>query len=54
MVAMATVIFGFMSWFLSQQNARRRAGKEDGKVASLNEDEILELGDRSPRFVYTV
>ena len=54
MVGMANVIFAFMSWYLSKQNDRRRRGKEDVKVANMSEDEIAELGDKSPRFVYTV
>lgn len=54
MVGMANVIFAFMSWYLSRQNERRRRGDEDAKVANMSEDEIVELGDESPRFVYTI
>ncbi|KAL8654294.1 MAG: hypothetical protein Q9226_003494 [Calogaya cf. arnoldii] len=54
MVGMANVIFAFMSWYLSKQNDRRRRGEEDAKVANMSEDEVAELGDKSPRFVYTV
>ncbi|KAL8784105.1 MAG: hypothetical protein Q9213_004164 [Squamulea squamosa] len=54
MVGIANVIFAIMSWYLSRQNDRRRRGEEDAKVANMSEDEIAELGDRSPRFVYTV
>ncbi|KAL8915662.1 MAG: hypothetical protein Q9172_006793 [Xanthocarpia lactea] len=54
MVGMANIIFAFMSWYLSKQNARRRRGEEDARVANMSEDEIAELGDKSPRFVYTV
>ena len=35
-------------------NAKRRAGEEDGKVENKTEEEIAELGDESPRFVYTM
>ncbi|KAL8773501.1 MAG: hypothetical protein Q9209_001605 [Squamulea sp. 1 TL-2023] len=54
MVGIANVIFAFMSWYLSRQNTRRRRGEEDAKVANMSEDEIADLGDRSPRFDYTV
>ena len=54
MVGMANIIFAFMSWYLSKQNARRRRGEEDARVANMSEFEIAELGDLSPRFVYTV
>ncbi|KAL8817190.1 MAG: hypothetical protein Q9223_003927 [Gallowayella weberi] len=54
MVGMGNLIFAFMSWYLSKQNDRRRHGEEDAKVAHLSETEILELGDESPKFVYTV
>ncbi|KAL8876577.1 MAG: hypothetical protein Q9198_005255 [Flavoplaca austrocitrina] len=54
MVGMANVIFAFMSWYLSRQNDRRNRGEEDAKFANMAEDEIAELGDKSPRFVYTI
>ncbi|KAL8732373.1 MAG: hypothetical protein Q9166_002771 [cf. Caloplaca sp. 2 TL-2023] len=54
MVGMANAIFAFMSWYLSKQNDRRRRGEEDAKIINMSESEIAELGDESPRFVYTV
>ncbi|KAL8668544.1 MAG: hypothetical protein Q9168_006826 [Polycauliona sp. 1 TL-2023] len=53
MVGMANVIFAFMWWYLSRLNNRRRRGEEDAKIANMSEDEIAELGDESPRFIYT-
>lgn len=53
-VGMASVIFAFMSWYLSQKNERRRRGEEDAKLASMSEDDVAELGDESPRYVFTV
>lgn len=38
----------------SQANTKRAAGMEDGLIECMSEEEIRELGDRSPRFVYTV
>lgn len=54
MVAFATLLFGFMSWFFARLNKARREGKEDAKVENMSIEEIEELGDASPRFVFTV
>lgn len=43
-----------MSLYLNHVNQRRRAGKEDYKIVGLSEEQINALGDRSPRFVYTI
>ena len=37
----------------ARSNKRRREGREDGKMIGLTEQEIDDLGDESPRFVYT-
>lgn len=42
-----------MSLYFMRVNARRARGDEEGKVAGLSEDEVRELGDRSPRFRFT-
>lgn len=34
-------------------NERRRAGKENWKMEGKTDEEIEEMGDESPRFVYT-
>ncbi|KAF4545381.1 High-affinity nicotinic acid transporter protein [Lasiodiplodia theobromae] len=49
----AVTIMAFLSWYFSHVNRRRAAGKEDWKAASLTPDQIEELGDRSPHFIYT-
>jgi hypothetical protein len=54
MVAYAACIFGGMSFYFSRINKRRREGKEDYKIAGMTEEEINELGDESPRFMYTI
>ena len=54
MVSMATLIYGFMWWSFAQKNAQRRDGKEDDKIAHMSEEEIAELGDASPRYLYTI
>ncbi len=54
MVGYAACIFAFMSFYFSRVNKRRREGKEDHKIVGMTEEEINELGDRSPRFMFTV
>ena len=54
LVALAALIYGFMSWFLARQNKARREGKEDAKMQNMSDEEIEELGDESPRYVYTI
>ena len=45
MVAFAVIVYGCMSITFARINAGRRDGKEDYKIADLNDDEIAELGD---------
>lgn len=44
----------FMSWYFSRVDARRVDGKEDWKAAGKTEEETAEMGDESPRFLFTV
>lgn len=43
-----------MSLVLARENTRRQEGKEDARTANMSDEEIEELGDASPRFVYTI
>jgi hypothetical protein len=54
LVGFAVVVLGSMSVFFGKINRRRSKGEEDARVAGLSDEEINELGDRSPRFVYTI
>lgn len=53
MVAMAALLYAFMSFYFVQRNKARREGKEDGILRSKSEDEIAELGDENPRYMFT-
>jgi hypothetical protein len=53
LVAMSCIIFGSMSTYFAVKNKRRREGKEDHKVQGMTEEQIAELGDESPRYMYT-
>ncbi|KAH7304147.1 high-affinity nicotinic acid transporter [Stachybotrys elegans] len=54
LLGVSICIYGFMSLYLHRVNQRRKVGKEDHKVAGMTEGKINALGDRSPRFIYTV
>lgn len=53
MAGLAAIVYSFMSIYFRTRNERRATGKEDGLVAGLSEEEVAELGDENPRFVYT-
>ena len=54
MVAFACLCYAFMWVYFVRVNARRARGEEDYKIEGMSDDEIAELGDDSPRFVYTI
>ena len=54
MVVYAAYIFGGMSFYFNKINQRRRKSEEDFKVIGINNEEIGELGDENPRFMYTI
>ncbi|CAI6339018.1 unnamed protein product [Periconia digitata] len=54
MVAFSSTVYAFMWWYFSMVNARRARGDEDHKIEGMSDEEIAELGDDSPRFVYTI
>jgi len=51
-VFLSACIFTFMTFYYRHVNKTRAAGKEDSKVHGMTEDEIENLGDRSPRYIY--
>lgn len=52
LMAFSAVVNGILWWSMARTNRRRRAGKEDWKVVDLTEEEIDDLGDDSPRYIY--
>lgn len=54
LVAFATLVYSLMSLLLARENRFRREGKEDSKIERMTDEEIEELGDESPRFIYTI
>ncbi|KAJ5365583.1 Major facilitator superfamily domain general substrate transporter [Penicillium concentricum] len=53
MVAFAGLVYGGMWVAYRFINKRRVQGLEDEKIASLSEQDIQEMGDRNPRFLYS-
>lgn len=53
LVALATLLYGCLSLYFAERNAGRREGREDHKMSGKSEEEIAEMGDESPKFVYT-
>ncbi|KAJ5143480.1 Major facilitator superfamily domain general substrate transporter [Penicillium bovifimosum] len=54
LVGFAGVVYAGMWYCYRTINRRRAQGLEDEKVSSLSEQEIQEMGDRNPRFLYTL
>ena len=54
MAAMAAVLYGGMWLYFVRRNKNRLAGNEDYKMEGKSEQEIAEMGDESPRFIYTI
>lgn len=53
LVAMASCIHGILWWYFSRENRARRRGEHDSKYAHMSQGEVDDLGDDSPRFLYT-
>lgn len=51
-LAFSAVVSGVLWWGMVNINKRRAAGKEDGKMSGLTDEQIDELGDESPRYIY--
>jgi len=53
MVGMAALIYLVMLFYYARVNKDRAMGKEDWKMEGKSENEIEEMGDRSPQYIYT-
>lgn len=54
MVAWAILCYSLLWFYFAKTNARRANGEEDHLVEGMSDEEIAELGDDSPRFIYTI
>lgn len=53
MVALGTAIYGLMGLWYRRENARRARAPLSDKHRRMSDEELEELGDDSPRYVYT-
>jgi hypothetical protein len=54
LVGFSAVIYAGMSLYFTGINRERRAGKEDWKMAGKSEEQIAEMGDENPRYMYVI
>ncbi|KAM5345714.1 hypothetical protein ACJ41O_011575 [Fusarium nematophilum] len=54
MVAMGTIIYAFLWWWYRRENERRQSGEVKERYRGMSEDELVELGDESPHYRYTI
>lgn len=52
LLAVASLIYGFMWYWFSRVNKARDAGERSSKFDDWTEEELAELGDESPHFRY--
>lgn len=51
---MRVLFFSLMWVYYHSVNRDRAHGKEDDKIAGMSEEDIQEMGEKSPRFVYSI
>ncbi|TWU75896.1 hypothetical protein ED733_005900 [Metarhizium rileyi] len=54
MVGMGTAIYGFLWFWYWRENGKREKGLTKEEYRHMGEDELMELGDDSPRFRYMI
>ncbi|KAI4205287.1 MAG: hypothetical protein LQ350_000610 [Teloschistes chrysophthalmus] len=52
LLALSAAVSGVLWYTYVRTNERRRAGLEDEKVRGMTDEEIDELGDESPRYIF--
>lgn len=53
LVALGAGVFAFFSIYFTWENKQRRDGKRDFKMEGKTDEEVLAMGDESPRFMFT-
>jgi hypothetical protein len=54
MVGYAGLVYCFFWWYFRRQNKLRDSGAEDWKMVGKSEEDLMEMGDESPRYRFTV
>ena len=52
LLAVSALVSAVLWCSMARANKRRRAGDEDDKVLDMTEEQMDELGDDSPRYIY--
>ena len=52
LLAVSAGASGLLWWSMVRTNKQRRAGKQDEKALGKTEEQIDDLGDDSPRYIY--
>ncbi|KIH88118.1 MFS transporter [Sporothrix brasiliensis 5110] len=52
MGAFAVVTYGLVWAYYVYENKQRTAGKRDARISGLTDDQVRELGDKSPHFIF--
>jgi hypothetical protein len=47
-------VYAFMWWYFGHENKKRINGERDHKIEDLSEEEIADLGDENPKFLYSI
>ncbi|KAH6896866.1 major facilitator superfamily domain-containing protein [Thelonectria olida] len=54
MVGLGTLVYAFLWYWYRRENQRRDAGEVKEKYRGMDDEELMELGDESPHFRYTI
>jgi sugar phosphate permease len=52
LLTVSLISYTTLHFYFKKQNAERKAGKQDWKLEGRSEDEVAEMGDESPRYIY--
>jgi len=54
MLALGIVIYSSLHMYFRMKNKRKLSGQEDWRMEGKSEDEIAEMGEDNPRYLYTI
>lgn len=54
LIGVSAFIFSVLLFWFAKTNRARDNGLQDSRVAGLSEEEIIELGEESPRYRFTL
>lgn len=54
LLALQASLHAFVGMYWRRQNQRKLAGKEDWRMEGLSEEQIAELGEHNPRYLYSI